>query len=88
MNVILLTIFIVYNTQHFNDSKGFNKLNKGWVFICRLLIDNAFLEYLRGQNTTKIRKLLFYYKASFLFLSCEHNFYVYTKDYSIFFSNY
>lgn len=44
MNVILLTFFIVYNTQHFDDSKGFNKLNKGWVFICRLLIAAAFIE--------------------------------------------
>lgn len=91
MNVILLTFFIVYNTQHFDDSKGFNKLNKGWVLYVdysSLLLFLSGETYLRGQNTIKIGKLLFDYKASFLFLSCEYNFYVYTKDYSILFSKY
>lgn len=67
-----------------------NLIRVGFLYVkySSLLLFLSGETYLRGQNTIQIRKLLFYYKASFLFLSCEHNFYVYTKDYSILFSNY
>lgn len=47
MNVILLTFFILYNTQRFDDSKGFNKLNKGWF----LYVDYSSLPlFLSGET--------------------------------------